>query len=42
MNTERFAVGKLLRVDILDIDATSAYIKLVGPVFDYSSLPKSR
>ena len=42
MNSERFAVGKLLRVDILDIDATSAYIKLVGPVFDYSSLPKSR
>lgn len=39
MNSKAFAVGKLLRVGELDIDATRAYIQSLGPVFSYNSLP---
>ena len=39
MNSERFAVGKLLRVDVLDIDATVAYIQSLGGEFHLSSQP---
>lgn len=39
MNSDRFSVGQQMRVDILDIDATSTYIKALEKPFSLLSKP---